>query len=121
MRHAVVHGTQVEVAAAGQRIVRYVGDGMIALEGFHQIELRRGDEALTLVARLYPLASGGYLVASVAGAVHGSPEARDSIVSRVVGSKPALLTGRETWDLWARPETFACAMAGEIATPPSPR
>ena len=118
VRHAIAHGTRVETAAAGQTFARYVGDGMIALEAYHQIELRRGDEPMTLVARLYPLGSGGYLVASAADAIHGSPDARDSIVSRVGGARPASLTGRETWDLWARPETFACAMAGEIAAPP---
>jgi WD40 repeat protein len=118
IRHSLLDQTQHETHTIGQRRARYASSDTIMLEGFNQIEIRRTDDALTLLGHVYPLLSGGYLLTSTAGAAHGSADAPDSIVSRTTSTKARLLTGRETWSLWAQPDTYACALAGQIATPP---
>jgi WD40 repeat protein len=118
VRYTIGSQVQRDVPAFGQRRARYANADTIMLEGFNQIEIRRTDDAMTLVGHVYSLLSGGFLVTSAAGAVHGSADAPDGIVSRTMSTRPRVLTGRETWNLWARPDTYACALAGEIAAPP---
>lgn len=109
-----------EPALAGIHDVTIADDARtVLLAGFHRIEIRANDPHLTPLARLFPLLGGGWLVKSTAGAVDGSDDAVDNLVTRVRSSTDSLLfDGHLGWDAAHVPGLLARALAGENVPPP---
>jgi hypothetical protein len=107
--HADVLGTTVTASA----------DGQVLWFGRHdRVEIRRNDDALTRLAEVRPLARGGWVVISAAGAVDGSAGAREELLTVVQGSDATLVFGGAlAWDGAYVGGTLARALGGELVRP----
>jgi hypothetical protein len=73
--------------------------GALLLPGYDHVQVRTNDRAMRRIAMLYPLLGGGWVVVSSAGAVDGSDDAVDSMITRVSGDGARLVfDGRLGWD-----------------------
>lgn len=115
------HGIRRAHYAAGGRVVFF--------ERYDEIEIRRRDETMTLVATLYPLLSGGWVVLSADGAVDGSADAPESLIARASRRPEAsgsasraalLLSGRAAWDRFYVQGVLSGALEGDSVSPPAP-
>ena len=83
------------------------------------VQLRSNDAEMRLLGALHPLQSGGWWFVSRSGAIDGSDDAIDSVVTRVEHASATLVfDGRLGWDGAYVPGAAARAFAGEDAAPP---
>jgi hypothetical protein len=91
----------------------------VMVSGYDRIQIHANDRQLTPLATLFPLLGGGWLVKSTAGAVDGSDDAVDSLVTRVrAGAEVLLFDGHLGWDAAHVPGLLTRALAGEDVPPP---
>lgn len=104
------------------RRVQYADDGKtLLLVGYGRVDIRANDAALTPIAAVAPLLSGGWLARSHAGAFDGSEDAPAHLIARVQGAGDELVhDGRLVWDAVHVPGVVARALAGEDVAPPLP-
>jgi WD40 repeat protein len=89
--------------------------------GYDHVQIRAADAALTRLATVYPLLTGGWMVVSAAGAVDGSEDAPDQAVTRAsLGDETAVYPGRLVWPAVEVVGTMARVLAGERVQPPLP-
>lgn len=100
--------------------VQVADDGRTVLfPGWDHVQIRSNDAALRRIATLYPLLAGGWLVVSRSGAVDGSDDAVDSVLTRATqGGATRVFDGRLGWDGARVAGTLARALAGEDVRPP---
>lgn len=99
---------------------RVADDGRtVWFPGYGHVQVRSNDAELRRLATLYPLLGGGWLVVSRSGAVDGSDDAVDSVVTRVKqGATTRVFDGRLGWDGAFVAGTLGRALAGEDVAPP---
>ena len=91
----------------------------VMVSGYDRIQIHANDRQLTPLATLFPLLGGGWLVTSTAGAVDGSDDAVDSLVTRVrTDAEVSLFDGHLGWDAAHVPGLLTRALAGEDVAPP---
>ena len=98
-------------------------DGRVVfVQRVDSVEIRRNDETLRRVATVHALTTGGWLVMSESGAVDGSADARDSVVTRVErGSEELVFAGGLGWSGAHVDGLLARALMGEDVALPEPR
>jgi WD40 repeat protein len=102
----------------GARRVAYARGGRSLLfTSYNRVAVRRNDAAMTPVSVLYPLLSGGWLAVSADGALDGSADAVDSLVTR--GPAGQVQDGRPGWNAAHVPGVHAQALRG-VSLAPSP-
>ncbi len=99
---------------------RYATNGKaIFFEGYNHIDIRSNTESLQLLATLYSLHTGQWLVISDEGAVDGSPGAIYNTVTEVqTDAHTMVFDGRLGWDRMHVPGTYVRALAGEVVDAP---
>ncbi len=108
--------------AIGVKAIRYAnGAKLFFVDMFDMVQVRRRDDEMSLVATMYPLHSGGWLALSADGAVEGSPDAVEHVLTRAAaGSDAIYLSGRAGWDRFATPDVWALALRSTSAVPAAP-
>ncbi|HEY8379787.1 MAG TPA: hypothetical protein VIK91_25025, partial [Nannocystis sp.] len=104
------------------RRVHYADDGKTLLfEGYGRVMIRARDQALTPLAIVAPLLSGGWLAVSESGALDGSDDAPRHLVARVSGAGDEFAhDGYLVWDALHVPGVVARALEGEAVPPRIP-
>jgi len=92
-------------------------DRVLALVRYDEVELRAAD-GLARLGSLYTLRSGGWVLLGADGAVDGSPDAPDAVLTRATGAADVLLLGgRAAWDRFQVPGAYRRILAGEPVVP----
>lgn len=109
-----------ELALYGVHRMDFSDDGrVLLLGGYGRTQLRASDDQLTPLATVHALVDGGWLAISRSGAIAGSPDAVDSLISRVTrGDETLIFDGHLGWDAVHVDGVVARAMAGEDTLPP---
>jgi WD40 repeat protein len=109
-----------ETDLIGARRIQVSENGKaLFLTGYNRIAIRSTEPDLRPLATLYPLLSGGFLVVSAWGAVDGSADAPEQVVTRVTrGGEALVLDGLAGWDAAHVEDVLASACDGQdVATP----
>jgi WD40 repeat protein len=108
----IIPARHVQVAENGKTVF---------LTGYDRVAVRANDESLRPLASLYPLLSGGFLVVSADGAVDGSKDAAEQLVTRVTrGGEVLAESGWLGWDAAHVEGLLARAVAGKSVQPTVP-
>lgn len=109
-----------ELALYGVHRMDFSDDGrVLLLGGYGKVQLRASDDRLTPLATVHALVDGGWLAISRSGAIEGSPDAVDSLVSRVTrGPETLIFDGHLGWDSVHVDGVVTRALAGEDTLPP---
>jgi hypothetical protein len=107
---ALIRARRIQVSENGKALF---------LSGYNHVAVRSTEPDLRPLATLYPLLTGGFLVVSAWGAVDGSADAPEQLVTRVTrGSEALVLDGLLGWDAAHVEDVLASAYAGQdVATP----
>lgn len=109
---------QVSLILAKSAVVTDDGRALL-LPGYDHVQVRTNDRAMRRIAMLYPLLGGGWVVVSSAGAVDGSDDAVDSMITRVTRDGARLVfDGRLGWDGAHVAGAWPRVLAGEDVAPP---
>ncbi len=112
-QHERVRATGIQPSADGRVVFMQRGDS---------VEIRRNDETLRRVATVHALGTSGWLVMSESGAVDGSEDARDSVVTRVTrGVETLVFGGGLGWSGAHVDGLLARALSGEDVALPDRR
>ena len=118
-----VSGRQMSVRIdSGGHIQVPEGGRTLILGDMDTFEIRTNDRAMRLLATLYGLQTGAWLVISASGAIDGSADAAASLIAFVErdGERAReVFSGRLAWDAAYVPGVLARALAGEDVRPPS--
>jgi hypothetical protein len=91
----------------------------LLMEGYDHVAIHSTGKDVRLLAKLYPLLSGGFLAVSAAGAIDGTPEAPEHVVTRVTRDQETLVfDGLLGWDAAHVDGVLERALEGESAEPP---
>jgi len=109
-------------AIDGAQGVRVSDDARVVfLRGWNRVALMSNDDGLRPLGKIYPLLSGGFLAVSAEGAVDGTEDAPESLVTRVTREKETLvLDGRSGWDAAHVDGVFERMLAGKSVEPKVP-
>ncbi len=114
------HREFADIGLIGAQSVQLAEDGKtLLLAGFRGVDIRANDAQLTPLASVHALLTGGWLAISRAGAIDGSADAVDSLVTRVTrGDETLVFDGKLGWDGAHVEGVVARALAGEDVRPP---
>lgn len=106
----------------GVKEVHYGEDGRtLLLSKFGQVDIRLNEASLRPLAKVFSLLSGGWMAMSAAGAVDGSADAVESLVTRAsVGAETLVLDGWLGWDAARVEGVVPRAMQGMNTEPAIP-
>lgn len=115
-------GTQVEhkeTAIVLAHRIHISEDGKtLFLEGYNRVVLRETGKDLRPLLTLYPLLSGGYLARSAAGAIDGTDDAKDHVITRVTREGETLVfDGQLGWEAARVDGLLPRALRGENVKP----
>ncbi|MEZ4302752.1 MAG: WD40 repeat domain-containing protein [Polyangiaceae bacterium] len=106
---------------SGRRLHLSPDDKLLFLESYHGVSVYSAAPGAAPLARIYPLLSGGFLTVTTSGAVDGSPDAPEHLITRVTRSgETAIFDGRFGWEAAHVEGSYDATLAGRDEAPVIP-